>query len=120
MNTRILALSAAGLLFAASASQAAVSELQHYTDKAQARAETLLRATGLDFNTQSVSVRATVGLDGRLSGLRVVRSSGSPDTDRAVETVLRKIVVADTPLGLTDGAVTLNVGPAPIAEAKVP
>jgi hypothetical protein len=39
-----------------------------------------------------------------------VRSSGSHDVDLAVEHVLRK-VVETTPLpGLSDGAVTLNVG----------
>ena len=119
MKTRFLALSAAGLLFA-SASHAAVSELQQYTDRAQARAASLLRKTGLDFNAQPVSVRATIGLDGQLRGLQVVRSSGSPDTDRAVKTVLRRILLLNAPLGLTDGAVTLNVGQAPIVQAKAP
>jgi hypothetical protein len=120
MMTRILLLSAAGLLFTASASLAAPSELQHYTDRAQAKAQALLSTTGLDFKAQPVSVRATVNPDGRLNGMQVVRSSGSRDTDLAVETVLRKIVVTDPPLGLTGGAVTLNVSAAPLVQAKAP
>ena len=118
MNTQLLALAAAALLSAASISRAAPSELQRYTDRAEARAQVLLHASGLDFATQSVSVRATVNPDGRLGPTQVLRSSGSRADDLAVETVLRKIVMANPPLGLTDGAVTLNVGGARIVEAK--
>jgi TonB family protein len=120
MNTRLPLLAATGLLFAASAVHAAPSELQRYADRAMARADTLLTATGVDFQTQPVSVRASVDLDGRISGVRVLRSSGSPRTDHAVEAVLRRIVRADPPLGLTNGAVTLNAGRAPVAAAKAP
>jgi hypothetical protein len=116
MKTPLLILGAAGLLFAAPASHAAPSELQRYADRAGARAQTLLAATGLDLRTQHVSVRASVDLDGHLSSIRVVRSSGSPRTDHAVEGVLRKIVMAEALIGLTGAAVTLNAGAGP-AEA---
>ena len=68
----------------------------------------------------SVSIRATVDPDGRLSGIQVMRSSGSRSVDIAAETVLRKVIAADPPLGLTDGAVVLRVSEAPIVQAKAP
>ena len=54
-------------------------------------------------------MRATVSPDGHLTGLKVLRSSGSPDTDSAVAAV-QKVLVAHAPVGLLDGAVTLSVG----------
>jgi len=109
----LVILGAAGLLFAAPASHAAPSDLQRYADRAGARAQTLLAAPGLDFRAQHVSVSASVDEDGHLSSIRVVRSSGSPQTDRAVEAVLRKIVIAEALIGLTGAAVTLNAGVRP-------
>jgi len=117
MKAQLLMLSAAGLLFAASSSHAAVAESQRYAERANAKAELLLRAAGIDSEAQAVSVQARVNLDGHLTGLRVIRSSGSPATDKAVAQVLRKIVVADAPIGLLDGAVTLNVGRGGIVQA---
>jgi len=116
MNMQTLAATAAVMLFAAQVAHAAPSETQIYTDQAQARAHRLLAATGIDFNATSISVRAMVDPDGRLNRIEVLRSSGSPATDRAVETVLKRLVVADPPVGLADGAVTLNVGHAPIVQ----
>ncbi len=120
MKTYTILMSAAGLLFAASASHAAPTELQHYADRASATARALLCATGLDFKAQSVSVRATVDPDGRMNGLGLVRSSGSRDTDLAVKAVLKKVVETDPPIGLTGGAVTLNVHDVAEAKAKAP
>lgn len=120
MNTPILALSAAALLFAAPAVHATPSELQLYTDRADAQVRVLLRASGIDWTTRSVSVRATVEPDGSLGGIRVVRGSGSRDADRAAQTVLRKVLLTDPLIGLMDGAVTLNVGQAAIVQAKAP
>jgi TonB family protein len=118
MKTQVLGLSAAALLLAASAAHAAPSETQAYAERAQARAEALLRDAGVDLTGQSVAVRATVRSDGHLSGVYVVDSSGSRDVDHAVETVLRKVVVGDAPLGLIGGAVTIRVGPPPIVRAE--
>nr|MEA2798601.1 hypothetical protein [Phenylobacterium sp.] len=119
MKAQLLMLSAAGLLFAASASasHAALPESQQYASRANARAEVLLRAAGIDDQVQPVSVRASVSPDGHLTGLRVTRTSGSRETDRAVAEVLRKILMADAPIGLLDGAVTLNVGQGATIEA---
>jgi TonB family protein len=109
MKTQILALSAAAFLLAAAAA-AAPAESEHYADRLLPKAESLLSAAGIGPQVQPVSVRATVSPDGHLTGLTVLRSSGSPETDHAVASVLRKVLVTDAPIGLLDGAVTLNVG----------
>jgi TonB family protein len=113
---------AAAVLLAASQAQAAAAstEFQTYVERAEAKADAMLRAAGVDIETQSVTVRVTVNPDGRLTGAQVVRSSGSAATDHAVETVLRKIVATNAPLGLVDGAVTLNLGRTPLLQARAP
>jgi TonB family protein len=117
MKTQAFLLSAAALVLAASPTWAAPSELQRYADRAKVDAQALLRATRLDLKGQSVSVRATVDVDGRVTGMQVVRSSGSPDADIAVETLLKKVVAKEPLFGLVDGAVLLTVDGAPMVEA---
>jgi TonB family protein len=116
MKTQVFLLTAAALVLAAAPTWADPSETQRYADRAKTDAQSLLRATRLDLKGQSVSVRAKVDLDGHLTGMQVVRSSGSRDTDVAVETVLKKVVVKDPLFGLTDGAVTLTVVGPPLDE----
>jgi len=110
MKTSLLLAGVSAILFAATASHAAPSESDLYAQRANAKAEKLLHAAGVDTHNQAVSVRASVAPDGRLMGLQVIRTSGSPDVDRAVAAVLRKVILTDAPTGLLDGAVTLNVG----------
>lgn len=117
MKTSLLLAGVSAILFAATASHAAPSESDRYAQRANARAEALLHAAGIDTQARAVSVRASVGPDGRLTGLRVLQSSGSPDVDRAVAAVLQKIVLTDAPVGLLEGAVTLNVGRELVAQA---
>jgi TonB family protein len=117
MKTSLLLAGVSALLFAASASHAAPSESDQYAQRANAKAEALLRAAGVDTATHAVSVRAKVSPDGHLTSVHVIRTSGSPEVDRAVAAVLRKIVLADAPVGLLDGAVTLNVGSGPVVQA---
>jgi TonB family protein len=115
MNTRAFLLTAAALLFGASATHATPSESQRYADRAKAKADSLLHASRLDLGGQSVSVRAKVDIDGRVIGMDVVRSSGSRDADLAAETILRRVVASDPPMGLSDGAVLMTVSSAPVA-----
>ena len=117
MKTSLLLAGVSAILFAATASHAAPSESDQYAQRANARAEALLQAAGIDTRAQAVSVRASVAPDGRLTGLQVIRTSGSPEVDRAVTAVLRRIIVTDAPVGLLDGAVTLNVGHELVAQA---
>lgn len=109
MKSQFLVLSAAAFLMAAPAANAALSESQIYANRIQPRVDRLLRDAGIGPQAQPVSVRATVALDGHVTGVQVLRSSGSRDTDRAIATVLRNVVAADAPVGLLDGAVTLNL-----------
>jgi TonB family protein len=120
MKTQLLGLSAAALFLAAASASAAsiASDSRQYADRIEAKAEALLRAAGIDPQTASVSVRADVRPDGHLTTVRVLRTSGSPDIDRAVAEVLRKALVADAPVGLLDGAVTLNLGQGVGAQAQ--
>ena len=118
MNTRLFLLSAALVTLAASAALAAPTESERYAGKAEAMAQALLSHTGVDFSNRPVSVRAKVDGDGGIRRLEVVSSSGSPEADRAAEAVLKRIVTADPPYGLTDGAVTLNVGRTATATAR--
>ena len=123
MKAQFLGLSAAALLLAGSANAAsaagpAPTEFAQFSSLAQARADRLLAAAGVDSTAQPVSVRASVAVDGHLTGITVLKSSGSPDTDRAVATVLRRVLLSDPPLGLLNGAVILNVGKPAIEQAE--
>jgi TonB family protein len=119
MNTQLLGLTAAALLLAASASPAAATptDSQRYADRLQAKTEALLLAAGVDAQSPPVSVRAQVRPDGHLTTVQVLHTSGSPQLDRTVAEVLRKVLVTDAPVGLLDGAVTLNVGRGAIRQA---
>jgi hypothetical protein len=116
MNTQLLGLGAAALLLAVSASTSAFASAA--PDQIQSRAEALLQAAGIDEQGPPVTVRAQVNPDGHLAELQVLRTSGSPERDQAVANVLDKLLVADAPIGLLDGAVTLKVGHEGLAQAQ--
>jgi TonB family protein len=115
MKIRFLTLASAALWLAASTSFAVASELQPIPPGAQAEAARRLSAAGVDANTVRVSVQAGIDADGGVTKVSVLRSSGSRQTDRAVEAVLRQVVRAHPPIGLEDGTVTLNVGAAQLS-----
>ncbi|MGZ6017789.1 MAG: TonB family protein [Phenylobacterium sp.] len=121
MKAQLLMLSAAGLLLAGSAavpSAALATPSEHLllSSQVQTRADRMLSAVGVDSVSRPISVRATVAPDGHVTGVAVLQSSGSPDVDRKVATVLQRILLANPPVGLLDGAVTLNVGGGRAAE----
>jgi len=116
VKPQVFALSAVGMLFAVSATSSAPREAQQYARRAYSRAKVLLRAAGLGASAQPASVRARVDQSGSLIGLSMLRSSGCPDIDRALKTVLKRILAIDPPSRLRNGAVTLNIG----CEAAVP
>jgi outer membrane biosynthesis protein TonB len=119
MKAQLLMLSAAGLLFAASASHAAPSELQQYLDRAHAQADRTLAAASVPL-PGPVTVKAYVGGDGRLNNVHVIRTSGSRDADFAVEQALKRLAVADAPAPLVGATIKLTLGDAPIVQAKAP
>ena len=122
MKARLLLLCAASSVAASStlAADSGSADARRYAERAQAGADARLRAANVDLRGQTVSVRATVALDGRLTALIVVKSSGSSDTDRVVANVLRGFVLTNAPIGLIGGAVTLNVAEAPRMAAQTP
>jgi len=101
---------ASALLLAASAVQAAPSALQRFQNQAEAQASASLAAAGVDLKGQPVEIRATVGGDGRLNGPHVLRSTGSRDTDAAIEAAVKKVSVADAPPVLAGNSVVLTLG----------
>jgi TonB family protein len=116
----LLAAGVGALLLAATTATtatAATTPVQQFASRAEAQAQAKLSAAGVNLNGQTVAVRAVVDGDGRLNAVHVVRSSGSHDTDAAVETALRKLTVADAPPALVGGAITLNLGSAPTDQA---
>jgi TonB family protein len=121
MKAQLLMLSAVGLLVAASSSHAATApELQAFLDRAQAQAENRLDVAGVDLKGQPVAVRGSVDSEGKLRAIHVVRSTGSRDTDFAVEKALKRMSVANVPPLLVGGEVTLALGGPPIVQAKAP
>jgi TonB family protein len=122
MKAQLLMLSAAGSLLVASAAAsaataaatsavgAAPTELPRFTAQAEARADRLLIDAGIHADDPPVSVRANIASDGRVTGIGVVRSSGSRDIDSKVQTILQRVLQSNPPVGLMNGAVTLNVG----------
>jgi TonB family protein len=115
MKNGLFTLVSAALWLTASTSLAVASESQPVPREAQAQAARLLIAAGVDANTARVSVQAGIDADGGVTRMSVLRSSGSRETDRAVEAVLRQVVRAHPPIGLEDGTVTLNVGSAQLS-----
>ncbi|HEY8004026.1 MAG TPA: hypothetical protein VIE16_07350 [Phenylobacterium sp.] len=109
MKTLLLA-GAGALLLAASAAQAAPTELQRFQDQAVAQAQAKLGAAGVDLKGQPIQVRATVGSDGHIYSAHVIGSTGSHDTDVAVEAAVKKVVVADAPPLLSGNSVVLTLG----------
>ena len=93
-------------------------ELRRYLRRAQTRAGNMLRRAGIDITAYTVAVRASVGSEGGVTDVQVVRSSGSWLVDDALAAVLGKILRSEPPPGLNDGAITLRLGPSPRAPAK--
>lgn len=109
MKTSILALSAAALL-AASAAQAAPSAAQRFAAAAETAAETRLADAGVDLVGQPLTVKASVGGDGRLSSFKVLKSSGSRDVDDQATKALRLLKLADVPAEAVGRKITLVLG----------
>ncbi|HLZ75320.1 TonB family protein [Phenylobacterium sp.] len=120
MKAQLLMLSAAGLLLAASAAPSAAlatpSQQLLMSAQVQTQVDRRLSAVGVDSASRPISVRATVAPDGHVTGVAVLQSSGAPEIDRKVATVLQRVLLANPPVGLLDGAVTLNVGGGRAAE----
>jgi TonB family protein len=118
MKASLLLFAAAGALTFAANAQAANREVDAYLQRAADTATAQIAAAGVE--TPSLKIRARVDSDGRLTGARVVGSTGSLDTDQKATRALKGLRVASPPLALIGAEVNLTVGPPPILQAKVP
>lgn len=116
MNEQIFAAAAAASFLAATMAHAAPNAtLQAFLDEAYSQAEARLGGGEI---AQPVTARAYVDADGRLTAVRIVRSSGSRDADYRVEAALRKVRVQYVPPALIGAQVNLAFGPADSRFAK--
>ncbi|HEY8573164.1 TonB family protein [Phenylobacterium sp.] len=121
MKSHLISLVAAAVLAVApfaTAHAAPPAEVQDFLGHAAASADAKLAAAGVNLAGQPVKVRATVGSDGRLSGLSIAESTGSRDTDAAVEAALKRLAVGPVPAQVAGRKVMLTLGQAPIVQAK--
>lgn len=109
MKTIPLVLSAAALLAFGGAAQARSRDVTEYLQRASATATADLAAAGVDAG-EGLKVRARVSSDGRLTDARVVGSSGSPETDRRAQLVLRRLRVTAPPNVLVGAEVNIAIG----------
>ena len=121
MKSHLLPFVAAAVLVAVPAANAHAAppvEVRAYLDEAVAKADARLAEAGVDLSGQSVMVRATVSSDGRLNGLSIAETTGSRDTDAAVEAALKRLRVGPAPAQLAGRGVTLTLGSGAIVQAK--
>jgi hypothetical protein len=116
VKTTILVLSAAGLLSAAGASDAAPRQIQPYLDQASAAATARLESHGVT-PAEAFRVKARIGADGRVNTVALA-GSGSLETDAKAREALRGLKVAKPPAELAGREVSLVVGPAPLLQAR--
>lgn len=117
MNAKLFAVSAAVLSLAAATVQAAPNPaVQAFLDDAYSQAKAQLG--GVDLSHGVVKVRAHVHGDGRLTGVRVVKSSGSRDADERVVGAVKQVRVRQAPLPLIGSQVDFAFGPADAEAAQ--
>jgi TonB family protein len=112
MRTIALAISAALFAFSGTV-QAGPRDVTDYLQRASAAATAELAAAGVDAG-KGLKVQARVSSDGRLTGARVVNSSGSLETDRRAQLVLRRLRVSAPPNVLIGADVNIAIGAEPI------
>ncbi|TAJ68435.1 MAG: energy transducer TonB [Phenylobacterium sp.] len=113
-----LLLSAALLPFGGAA-HAANRAVTDYLQRASAEATADLAAAGVD-SGEGLTVQARVGSDGRLTGARVVKSSGSAEADQKAAKVLRRLRVGAPPNVLIGADVRIAIGPEQVLQAQNP
>lgn len=117
MKAQLLVLSAAGLVLAASAAQAASlsTAKDRYVEAARTAAQARLADRGVDVVGKSIVVQVAVGAR-RLESARIAKSSGNPELDAQAVSALRGLPVADAPSELVGRTLSLPLGePAPTA-----
>lgn len=114
MRVLLLALTAALAIDATV--QAAPRDVRDYLDRASVAAAKRVAAAGVDVGP-GLDVKGRVNADGSLSSLRVVKSTGSPETDRQAVAALKRLRVAAPPNTLLGANVTVTVAKEPALQA---
>jgi len=112
-------LSAAALVAFGASAQAAPRDVRHYLQRAGEVAAAQVAAAGVDVG-EGLDVQARVSSDGRLTGVRVVRSSGSLETDEKATRALSRLRVSAPPNALVGVDVTVAVSKASLETARNP
>jgi TonB family protein len=115
MKALPLVLSAA-VLALASAATAAPRDVREYLDRAGTAAAKRVAAAGVDVGP-GLDVKGRVNSDGSLSSLRVVKSTGSLETDRSAVAALKRLRVPAPPNALLGAEVTVAVAKEPVLQA---
>jgi TonB family protein len=109
-----LMLTAAALI--AGQAQAAPRDVRDYLQRAGDAAAGQVAAAGVDVG-EGLDVKARVDADGRLTAVRVVKSTGSLEIDQKAVKALKKLRVAGPPNSLLGADVTVAVGKGPVVVA---
>lgn len=109
MKAQLLLLSAAGLMLSASAAYANSSASEHYVEAVRQAAQARLADKGVDVAGKPITVQLGVGAD-RISGVRIAKSSGSPDLDAQTLSALRGLKIGVAPAELVGRNLTLSLG----------
>lgn len=113
MTTRAAVLSTALALVLGAAAYAAPRDVRDYLDRAGAAAAKQVSGAGVDVGP-GLDVKARVDSDGRLSAIRVVKSSGSVETDQKAVAALKRLRIAAPPNALLGADITVAVAKEPV------
>lgn len=117
MKALPLLLSAVALVAFGTVANGATRDVRDYLQRAGDAAATRVAAAGVDVGA-GLDLQARVDADGRLTAVRVVKSTGSPETDRLAVRALRTFRVAGPPNALLGADVTIAVTKTPLIEAN--
>jgi len=118
MKTPLFMLTAAALSLVAAAAQASPREVKDFLERAQTEAEARVAAAKIALGAQGVQVSGSVSTEGRLYGVHVIGTSGSRDTDAAVEQALARLQLDGVPPVLGGAKVTLSLHPSAMVQAQ--
>ena len=119
MKALPLVLSAAAVLAFGAVANAAPRDVRDYLDRAGRAAAKQVARAGVDVGP-GLDVKGRVNSDGSLSSLRVVKSSGSLETDQKAVAALKRLRVPAPPNALLGADVTVAVAKEPVLAAQNP
>lgn len=120
MSTKLVVLAAASLLLSAEGVRAApAAAYKLYVAGVAAQAEARLADAAVDLPTPTVQVRGVLR-DNQFDNVRLVRSTGDLNADRAIQQALRRLKVDPTPADLAGREVVLTLGDTPAVQAGTP